>query len=57
MSDPNYRGTVEERERHDVAPERNVGVYDKGTSQSRTTMIIGIVAAVLVILLLLWWLL
>lgn len=56
MSDPNYRRTVEDRERRDVTSERNVGVYDRGTPRNQTTTIIGIVVAVLVVLLLLWWL-
>jgi len=62
MSDPKYRGTVEEPEQRSVPSgqtESNVGVYDRdaspGRSQSQMMTIIGIVVAVLVVLLLLWW--
>jgi hypothetical protein len=61
MSDPNYRGTVEEPEQRSVPSgqtEGNVGVYDRGNSpgrsQSQMMTIIGIVVAVLIVLLLLW---
>jgi cobalamin biosynthesis Mg chelatase CobN len=62
MSDPQFRGTVEEPEQHSVATGQNkgnVGVYDRGQSQgqsqSQMMTIVGIVVAVLVVLLLLWW--